>query len=930
VDTRVPTTETVLEAVAALGPPGTPVTTPEVAEPFDCTTRTVYNRLTALTEAGTLAIKKVGARSRVWWRPAASATARNPEADDRLRAVEGKLAVATTAGSVGLWTWDLATDVVVAEDLLVKLFGVDAAAVEPDVRFADYLRGVHEDDVERLQAAFDRARAGETDTVESEFRVRDPDGDWRWVRAYAAMEFDGRGEPVRMNGATVDLTDQKRRKAELRRKGELDAFRVTLGNALRPLSDPVEIQRVAATVLGERLGVDRALYGEVLGDETTRVQTGYVDEHSTVLEGEYDLSEFGGLVVTAVHERDRLVVDDVRAQFDPSAAVLERYEATGVRSYVGVPLAKRDRASSFVVVTHSTPRTWSETEVAMVEVTAERTWDAVERARAEGELAETNAALERLNAASRELMTADVETLPECVAAAAVDVLAADRVVLWTYDDAAGELRETVPAGPGADDASAPPTAVASDVWEAFVGGVTMVLREPDETGRSLTVVPLGRHGALVVEAQHREGTSRLLATLGATVETAWNRAEGECDLAVSNDELRRLDRLNTLFRRIGRSLIEADTQTAVYRAVCERLADSDLYEFAWVTELDPATDALRPRAWAGVDAAFAERLAATPGDDDNAVRRALEERGVQVVRDVVTDLAVESWRDAALRRGARSLVCIPLCDGAALYGVLTVAAGSPHSDDRDVTVLSELGDTVAHRIGLAQTRAALRTESVVEVRLRLAEADTPLCWLARRTGATVVLEGYVSRPDGGSDLFFVVDDCDDATVRAAIEESPTLSRPTRVGGDDGEGLWRVRVSDPVVAELVESVDGVVRSFVVVAGVATLTVDVPHTASVRRVLDRLRTATPDVELVARRTRSRPVKTSRTFAATVADSLTERQREVLQTAYLSGYFESPRATSGTALADSLGVSQPTVSHHLRAAERALCAVLFEAE
>jgi predicted DNA binding protein len=73
-----------------------------------------------------------------------------------------------------------------------------------------------------------------------------------------------------------------------------------------------------------------------------------------------------------------------------------------------------------------------------------------------------------------------------------------------------------------------------------------------------------------------------------------------------------------------------------------------------------------------------------------------------------------------------------------------------------------------------------------------------------------------------------------------------------------------------------------------------------------------------------------VKTSRTFAATVADRLTDRQRGVLQTAYLCGYFESPRATSGTALADSLGVSQPTVSHHLRAAERALCAVLFEGE
>jgi GAF domain-containing protein/DNA-binding transcriptional ArsR family regulator len=847
--------------------------------------------------------------------------------DRRLREVEEKLAVATTAGSVGLWTWEFATDVVVAEDLLVRLFGVDAAAVEPEVKLVDYLEAVHEADVGGVQASLDRAKTGETDAVEMEFRVRDPDGDWRWVRAYAAVEYDDRGERVRVNGATVDLTDQKRRETELQQKGELDAFRVALGDALRPLDDPVEIQRVAATVLGERLGVDRALYGEVLADETTRVQTGYVDEHSSVLEGEFEMEAFGSLAVTAFRERSALVVDDVRTLPDLSPASQESYEATDVRGFVGVPLAKRHRTAAFIVVTSSTPREWSDAEVAMVEETADRTWEAVERARAERELAETNAALERLNAAGRELMTADLETLRDCVATTAADVLGADRVALWAYDAAAGELREARVVGAAADESL---TTGASDVWDAFVDGEPKALREPDETGRSVVVVPLGRHGALVVTVRRREGTARLLTTLGTTVERAWDRAEGERDLAASNAELRRLDRLNTLIRRIGQSLIEADTQTAVYRAVCERLADSDLYEFAWVTELDPATDALRPRAWAGVDAAFAERLAATPGGHDNAVRRAFDDREVQVVRDVVTDPTVEAWRDAALRRGARSLVCIPLCEGESLYGVLTVAAGSPQSDDRDVAVLSELGDTVAHRIGLAQTRAALRTESVVEVRLRLTDADTPLCWLARRTGATVVLEGYVSRPDGGSDLFFVVDDCDAAVVRAAIEESPTLSRPTRVGGDEGRGLWRAQVSEPVLAELVESVDGVVRSFVVVADAATLTVDVPHTASVRRVLDRLRTATPDVELVARRTRSRPVKTSRTFAATVADRLTDRQRGVLQTAYLCGYFESPRATSGTALADSLGVSQPTVSHHLRAAERALCAVLFEGE
>ena len=56
----------VLEVVDTLGPPGTPLTTPEVAAEFDCTDRTVYNKLEALVAEGPLKTKKVGARGRLW------------------------------------------------------------------------------------------------------------------------------------------------------------------------------------------------------------------------------------------------------------------------------------------------------------------------------------------------------------------------------------------------------------------------------------------------------------------------------------------------------------------------------------------------------------------------------------------------------------------------------------------------------------------------------------------------------------------------------------------------------------------------------------------------------------------------------------------------------------------------------------------------
>jgi PAS domain S-box-containing protein len=68
-DPSVPSPVTVLESLDDVWPPGTPVTTSEVAEEFDCPQQTIHNQLESLVDDGVLKTKTVGANSRVWWRP---------------------------------------------------------------------------------------------------------------------------------------------------------------------------------------------------------------------------------------------------------------------------------------------------------------------------------------------------------------------------------------------------------------------------------------------------------------------------------------------------------------------------------------------------------------------------------------------------------------------------------------------------------------------------------------------------------------------------------------------------------------------------------------------------------------------------------------------------------------------------------------------
>ncbi|PSP33823.1 hypothetical protein BRC63_09780 [Halobacteriales archaeon QH_10_70_21] len=61
---------------------------------------------------------------------------------------------------------------------------------------------------------------------------------------------------------------------------------------------------------------------------------------------------------------------------------------------------------------------------------------------------------------------------------------------------------------------------------------------------------------------------------------------------------------------------------------------------------------------------------------------------------------------------------------------------------------------------------------------------------------------------------------------------------------------------------------------------------------------------------------------------VEERLTDKQLDVLETAYLAGFFDQPRTSSGNDVADLLGVSQPTFNQQRRAAERKLVEFLVD--
>jgi len=275
----------------------------------------------------------------------------------------------------------------------------------------------------------------------------------------------------------------------------------------------------------------------------------------------------------------------------------------------------------------------------------------------------------------------------------------------------------------------------------------------------------------------------------------------------------------------------------------------------------------------------------------------------------------------------------VPLTYDDLSYGVLTVFASEPNAFDASFEeTFAELGETIANAMNAVETRQALLTDTVVELELAIYDPDDPLGRLAREAGCRIEYDGIVPQSDGTSRVFFTETGASVGSIRAVVEGARGVRGLRHVGdaGDDDapEHRFEMTVSGPTLPSTLVECGAAARSLQVDDSGARVVVELPDNTDVRTFVDRLEGTYPETELLARRDAERPDQSRQAFRTTLTEELTDRQLEALMTAYHSGYFQWPRDRSGEEVAEALGITQPTFNGHLRAAERKLCAMLFD--
>ena len=122
-----------------------------------------------------------------------------------LRESEERLSLAADSADVGFWVLDCRTGVFWTSEKARVIFGYSADQVISMERFE---ASVHRDDWQVVQGSIERAlHAGEP--VNVEYRIWYDDSHTRWIASRGRAHFTPTGEPERLMGVSVDITERK-------------------------------------------------------------------------------------------------------------------------------------------------------------------------------------------------------------------------------------------------------------------------------------------------------------------------------------------------------------------------------------------------------------------------------------------------------------------------------------------------------------------------------------------------------------------------------------------------------------------------------------------------------------------------------------------------------------------------------------------------
>ncbi|WP_264554853.1 PAS domain S-box protein [Halocatena marina] len=961
--------------------PNEPLTSPEIADSLDCPRRTAYKRLQKLVDLGALRTKKVSSSGRVWWRLSTTSTDDlDASKSDRSELEAGQ----ATKSRYQRFVEQSLVGVCIIQDGIVKYVNptfTDILGYTPDEALGEsVLDFVAEDERARVAEYVRQREHGEIDVIRYEGRGKHADGTAVDVEIHGDL-IEYEGEPAIL-GTLVDMSERKERERELEdyriavenvRDGvymtdadrrftmvndaycELTGYtrEELLGSSFSQVVDNEGLSQSAELIQdlregerdvastdsyhytpdGERIPVENRFTIRP-DDEAFQGTTGVVRDSTDRLERERELRE----------QRDRY-----HRLVETSSASIVIYTADGTIAYVNDAATDRLAANaaddllgeSAIEFVHPDDR--FETTERIQRVIDER----VAHSPIETKLIDANGRLKHAILTSTPIMH-EGEPAAQIVVNDITDRKERERQ-LELYET----IFETINDGVYAVDGEGYFTMVN----EAYANMVGYDREELCGEHVSLIVDETIIATAEEVEAEMRRGegdepkveadlqrsdgeTTTAEATFSllpgealhervGVVRDITERKEQERRLEQQRQEVAALNHLQGVALNVSDIVLGQSTRTEMEQRVCERLAASNVYDFAWIGHTSRDGRELTAHAATGASGHLTDITISLDENDPTGqgpIAQAMNTQSVQLSRNICEDPAYEQWcedRDCQ----THSVIAVPIVYKGRRYGVLNLyTERSATIGDIEQAIIRQLAEIVGHAITALERGKSLLADRMIEVEYY----------------STVLAEPLVSKVDGALELssdraihlddddylhYYTIDGLTAEQCMELVDEFPSVTS-ARVLIEEGDHVRiAVRMTDDTLAALFWRFDGRTKSTEITNDELRVVGELPATANVRAVTEAVEEIHPDMEFAGQRYITRQQVSPGEFRTVIEDSLTDRQRTALEAACYSGFFDSPRESSGEDVAASLDISSSTFHQHLRKAQKKLLNVAF---
>ncbi|MGJ0622351.1 MAG: PAS domain-containing sensor histidine kinase [Methylocystis sp.] len=153
-------------------------------------------------------------------------TRRRQEVERANALIRRRLEAALLRGRCGLWEWDIARGRIYWSDSMYEMLGLTAE--RRFLSFAELSGMVHPDDGD-FETIAEMLACSRANSVDHEFRLKNAEGGWIWLRARAQIVEEGREAGKHLVGIAIDISEQRAlaeytKMADLRLRDAIDAI----------------------------------------------------------------------------------------------------------------------------------------------------------------------------------------------------------------------------------------------------------------------------------------------------------------------------------------------------------------------------------------------------------------------------------------------------------------------------------------------------------------------------------------------------------------------------------------------------------------------------------------------------------------------------------------------------------------------------------